>query len=109
MSTHCIAISESNGNDSSFMYYAPIEFDLKFEVLYEGVENKNNTENSMFSKPIGFKLMKENTASVEFVIVQQNVLGIWLKYLTQLLNQIGFHKMFKPLRKLGKGGFATVY
>lgn len=25
------------------------------------------------------------------------------------LNQSGFHKLYKPIRKLGKGGFATVY
>ena len=26
-----------------------------------------------------------------------------------MLNQVGFHKLFNPKRKLGKGGFATVY
>jgi serine/threonine protein kinase len=25
------------------------------------------------------------------------------------MNQKGFHEMFKPIRKLGKGNFATVY
>jgi serine/threonine protein kinase len=25
------------------------------------------------------------------------------------LNQIGFHKLYKPIKKIGKGGFATVY
>lgn len=29
--------------------------------------------------------------------------------MTKMVNQLGFHKMFKPMRKLGKGGFATVY
>jgi hypothetical protein len=27
----------------------------------------------------------------------------------RLLTQIGFHRLFKPVKKLGKGGFATVY
>jgi serine/threonine protein kinase len=26
-----------------------------------------------------------------------------------LINQRGFHELFKPLRKLGKGNFASVY
>jgi hypothetical protein len=47
--------------------------------------------------------------AVEFDIVDSNVLPIWLKYLGKMLNEVGFHKIFKPLRKLGKGGFATVY
>lgn len=25
------------------------------------------------------------------------------------MTQIGFHEQFRPMRKLGKGGFATVY
>jgi len=25
------------------------------------------------------------------------------------INQLGFHQLFKPIKKLGKGGFATVY
>lgn len=37
------------------------------------------------------------------------MLPVWLKYLGKNLNQVGFHKLFKPQRKLGKGGFATVY
>ena len=29
--------------------------------------------------------------------------------MTKKLNQKGFHEMFKPIRKLGKGNFASVY
>ena len=30
-------------------------------------------------------------------------------YLSKKINQKGFHEMFKPLKKLGKGNFASVY
>jgi len=58
---------------------------------------------------VGFRLLKQDAMAVDFDIVDYNVLPIWLKYLGKMLNEVGFHKIFKPLRKLGKGGFATVY
>jgi serine/threonine protein kinase len=30
-------------------------------------------------------------------------------HLNKLINQKGFHVQFKPVKKLGKGNFATVY
>lgn len=33
----------------------------------------------------------------------------WAVILGKKMNQKGFHEMFKPIRKLGKGNFATVY
>lgn len=30
-------------------------------------------------------------------------------HLSKFLNQKGFHAQFKPIKKLGKGNFATVY
>lgn len=33
----------------------------------------------------------------------------WATILGKRMNQKGFHEMFKPIRKLGKGNFATVY
>jgi len=33
----------------------------------------------------------------------------WAAVLGKRMNQKGFHEMFKPIRKLGKGNFATVY
>lgn len=37
------------------------------------------------------------------------VIEAWTICLSQQLNQLGFHEMFKPLKKLGKGNFASVY
>jgi hypothetical protein len=33
----------------------------------------------------------------------------WGKLLGKFLNQRGFHQLFQPIKKIGKGNFATVY
>lgn len=33
----------------------------------------------------------------------------WILCLSKKINRKGFHEMFKPLKKLGKGNFASVY
>ena len=33
----------------------------------------------------------------------------WRNILRRYLNQIGFHEQFKPIKKIGKGNFASVY
>jgi len=33
----------------------------------------------------------------------------WRKVLKDRLNQRGFHEQFKPIKKIGKGNFASVY
>ena len=33
----------------------------------------------------------------------------WTSKLSKKLPQFGFHEQFRPIRKIGKGGFATVY
>jgi serine/threonine protein kinase len=37
------------------------------------------------------------------------VIAEWSTKLGKKINQKGFHAMFKPVRKLGKGNYATVY
>jgi hypothetical protein len=34
---------------------------------------------------------------------------MWILHLSKLINQKGFHELFKPIKKLGKGNFASVY
>lgn len=46
---------------------------------------------------------------VELIITTGSMIDIWIKYLSRCLNQLGFHLLYKPVKKLGKGGFATVY
>ena len=109
MTSHFIVLCSKAGINYNYHYYTPLDFDLKFEVLGEDVSNPESEANSIVSKPTGFRLTRKDTATVDFHIIGANVLGVWLKYLTKTLNQIGLHKLFRPLRKLGKGGFATVY
>lgn len=33
----------------------------------------------------------------------------WRNFLETRINQRGFHELFKPIKKIGKGNFATVY
>lgn len=33
----------------------------------------------------------------------------WKELLKNYLNQKGFHEQFKPIKKIGKGNFASVY
>jgi hypothetical protein len=37
------------------------------------------------------------------------VLKEWRDILGSKLNQRGFHELFKPIKKIGKGNFASVY
>lgn len=36
-------------------------------------------------------------------------LKVWRDVLAGKLNQRGFHELFKPIKKIGKGNFASVY
>ena len=104
LTNHYLAICEKGFFSNIFHYYTPLLFDLKFEPLYAPLP-----DNSIASKKIGFRLHRAACAPVDFQIVADNVIDIWMKCLTRSLNQLGFHKLYKPIKKIGKGGFATVY
>ena len=74
------------------------------------VIHQHNGRNAklLHAKELGFRLIKGN-AFVDFYPTQQLLAPIWTKRLSQDLNQHGFHKLYKPLRKLGSGASATVY
>ena len=46
---------------------------------------------------------------MELMFIGDERAELWLKEMGGLINQLGFHRFFKPVKKLGKGGFATVY
>lgn len=39
----------------------------------------------------------------------QQLLKEWRDVLASKINQRGFHELFKPIKKIGKGNFASVY
>ena len=60
-------------------------------------------------KPYGLKferfsefIILENKEDPEGLIVLRN-------FLASRINQRGFHELFKPIKKIGKGNFASVY
>lgn len=46
---------------------------------------------------------------MEIYFRNKNSVNEWIEKLAKKITQVGFHEQFRPLRKIGKGGFATVY
>ena len=63
----------------------------------------------MVSRKIGIRIYGTDKESFEFFSNENYIIETWVVYLSKKINQKGFHEMFKPLKKLGKGNFASVY
>ena len=79
----------SEGSSKSIEF----DFDLKFAFVKEGLEVK-------------FQRGKE---TVSYNVLQPIELEQWRSILKAKINQRGFHEQFKPIKKIGKGNFASVY
>ena len=66
-------------------------------------------QKNVHSKKIGFKFLISNTEFNCFFTADLSLIESWSLHLSKLINQRGFHELFKPIRKLGKGNFASVY
>ena len=67
----------------------------------------------MTGTPYGIKL-ERGEKYLELVINPESKQVIehlfnWRNTLSPILNQRGFHEIFKPIKKIGKGNFASVY
>ena len=89
-------------NNSNQQLCAALDFDLKFEVLYSRPDD-------VHSPKLGFRLIRHGCPSVEFKSYSESMAEAWVRGLGKKLNQLGFHQLYKPIKKVGKGGFATVY
>jgi hypothetical protein len=58
------------------------------------------------SEIVGFSLLSENNERISFYGPDSLQ---FTQNLGKTLNMKGFQEMFKPVRKLGRGNFATVY
>lgn len=59
--------------------------------------------------PIGIKFEKEGHMPCSLYLASTDHLLAWKVELERRINQRGFHSLFKPIRKIGKGNFASVY
>lgn len=85
------------------MFKITLNFDLIFQFLrIEGEKQK-------LGKPIGFKFERGEQAITLKNEINERKLFIWREILAKKINQRGFHELFKPIKKIGKGNFATVY
>lgn len=69
-------------------------------MIYHGVQT---------TKAIGFKIFKEKGKSLSLYPKVPSLIDLWIKQLGRNLNQVGFHQLFRPIKKIGAGGFAAVY
>ena len=77
-------------------------FDLIFSVIREEAEGKKMGK----ALGIAFERFEQGltlkSEESDRTLAWRDVLGV-------KLNQRGFHELFKPIKKIGKGNFATVY
>lgn len=57
----------------------------------------------------GIRFDRDGHESETLYSSNQEVLRLWKNSLEQRINQRGFHELFKPIKKIGKGNFASVY
>jgi serine/threonine protein kinase len=59
--------------------------------------------------PIGIRFEKNGFDPIELYCASAPTLQLWKDHLEKMMNQRGFHSLFKPIKKIGKGNFASVY
>jgi len=59
-------------------------------------------------KPKGIKFDKSG-ASCELFCTDEKILFKWRDALRNIMNQRGFHELYRAHKKIGKGNFASVY
>ena len=57
----------------------------------------------------GIRFDKEGFEAETIYSSTQELLKLWKNVLEDRINQRGFHELFKPIKKIGKGNFASVY
>lgn len=86
-------------------YFAPLTFDLKFEVLRREWPDVRTP-----GSPYGLRFERgSQNQSMEFYCSNPSVVSQWGWALSKKINQRNFHQLFKAKKKIGKGAFASVY
>lgn len=77
------------------------DFELRLEWLYQATKEKQ------LGKLFGFKLVRHSD-TVELDSSDEPFLKKLIGFLQNKINLCGFHDHYKPMKKIGKGNFATV-
>ena len=79
-------------------------FDLVLELVRTEAEKKHS-----LGKPEALRFERFGEIVTLENKEEQEGLLTWRDALSPILNQRGFHELFKPIKKVGKGNFASVY
>lgn len=92
---------QKQGKDAYFKI--TFRFQLIFELMREDAEDKK------VGKPYALRFERGLENLTLRTEQGQEVLISWRNALGPKINQRGFHQLFKPIKKIGKGNFASVY
>lgn len=84
---------------------------MDFDTIYGILKKfKDEEEEKNFSGyPYGIRFEKFGDSIEIHNYDNPNMILKWQKLLSIFFNQRNFHQIFRPLKKIGKGNFATVY
>lgn len=87
-----------------------LTFDVSFEIIREPstVEPKEDGK-KIIGKPLGLRFKLDSFRPAEYYTTNTNDLEKWEIELGKRISQRGFHDLFKAMKKVGKGNFASVY
>ena len=91
----------------STLRWLPFDFEVKFTLL----RNKLDTSaKDSIGEPYGLKFERApGQGELTLYNKSRDVLIKWRDELSKLVNQRGFHDLYKPYRRIGKGNSATVH
>ncbi|CAM6006147.1 unnamed protein product [Sphagnum balticum] len=99
-----VVISQAQDSQFSYVGYLPLDSDLRFQRICSQEEAKTKTVDVL-----GFRLVNKTGQALSFHIQFAGLTSLWVLRLSKMLNEVGFHNVYKQVGKLGKGSSATVY
>jgi hypothetical protein len=87
-----------------------LKIDFNFDLIFDLQRHDDDkTGRAKLGHPHTLKIERYNQSlSLKNSNIPEQMFQ-WRNYLGKKLNQRGFHELFKPIKKVGKGNFASVY
>lgn len=83
--------------------------DFQFDLIFDMIRGATEEERAKRTgAPVGLKFEMGEEVCYLFNSNAQTLKSL-REFLASRLNQRGFHELFKPIKKIGKGNFASVY